>query len=67
MALMYCRANVSPPTATIRFVDLTVETEVFADLSRNLPSILRAIRDPIEVTDFKSSCLNVPSDTRKSN
>jgi len=33
----------------IRFSELHVETEVFADLSRNLPNIGRAIRDPVEV------------------
>ena len=37
------------PTAEIRFTGLHVETEVFADLLRNLPSMLRALRDPIEV------------------
>ena len=37
------------PTVEIRFTELHVETEVFADLSRNLPSMLRAFRDPIEV------------------
>ena len=50
----FYRAGVGQPAVAIRFTDLTVETEVFADLSRNLPSIFRALRDPIEVLPLAS-------------
>ncbi len=43
------RAGCPSPTIEVRFDGLRVEAEVFADQSRNLPSILNAYRDTIEV------------------
>ena len=59
-----CRVGMRHPTVEIRFTELHVETEVFADLSRNLPSMLRAFRDPIEV-GLPQHCLREqPTDTQ---
>lgn len=38
-----------PPSVEVRFKDLYVETEVYADLSRNLPSVIGFFRECIEV------------------
>ena len=52
IAGMLCRAGLIMPTVEVRFQDLHAETTVFADLSRNLPSIFRSIRDPMEVSSL---------------
>ena len=39
-----------PPSAEVRFKDLYVATEVYADLSRNLPSVIGFYRECIEVS-----------------
>jgi len=44
-----CRVGLRPPSAEVRFRDLYVETEVYADLSRNLPSVIGFYRELIEV------------------
>ena len=38
-----------PPSVEVRFKDLYVETQVYADLSRNLPSVIGFYRESIEV------------------
>lgn len=42
---MDCR----PPTVEVRCQNVQVEADVFADQSRNLPSIINAYRDVVEV------------------
>ena len=38
-----------PPTVEVRFQDLTVQTSVYAELSRNLPSVMGFYRECMEV------------------
>ena len=43
------RVGLRLPAAEVRFRDLYVETQVYADLSRNLPSVIGFYRECIEV------------------
>lgn len=46
----YCRVGLRQPSTEVRFKDLYVETEVYADLTRNLPSVLGFYRGLVEVS-----------------
>ena len=57
------RVSLRRPSVEVRFKNLNVETEVYADLSRNLPSILNAYREAFEVLlspSFSFFCSLVP-------
>lgn len=43
------RVDCRPPTVEVRCQNVHVEADVFADHTRNLPSIINAYRDVIEV------------------
>lgn len=43
------RVNLELPTVEVRFEDLHIETEVYAETSRQLPSLLNAVRGIFEV------------------
>lgn len=49
---MYVRVGVSRPNVEVRFENLHAETEVFIDLSRNLPGFTNAIRNGVEVCAY---------------
>lgn len=49
MRIPLCRVGLRQPSAEVRFRDLYVETQVYADLSRNLPSVIGFYRQCIEV------------------
>ena len=44
-----CRVGCKWPSAEVRFKNLTVETDIHEDASRNLPSILGSYRECVEV------------------
>ena len=52
--LIMSRVGMRAPSAEVRFKDLYVQTEVYADLSRNLPSVLGFYRECIEVKPLHS-------------
>ena len=47
--LLVFRVGIKPPGIEVRFQDIYIETSVFTNVSRNLPSILNAYRGFFEV------------------
>ena len=47
-----CRVNLALPTVEVRFEDLHIETEVYAETSRQLPSLPNAVRGIFEARQF---------------
>ena len=56
-----CRTGVGPPTVEVRFQDLTVQTSVYAELSRNLPSVMGFYRECMDVSPYRHYLQNSPS------
>jgi hypothetical protein len=44
-----CRVNLDLPTVEVRVEDLHIETEVYAETGRQLPSLFNALRSFVEV------------------
>ena len=44
-----CSVGIKPPGIEVRFKDIFIETSVFTNVSRNLPSVLNAYRGGVEV------------------
>ncbi len=44
-----CSVGIKPPGIEVRFQDIFIETSVYTNVSRNLPSILNAYRGFFEV------------------
>ena len=42
--------GIKPPGIEVRFKDIFIETSVYTNVSRNLPSVLNAYRGAIEVS-----------------
>lgn len=49
---MHIRVNLDLPTVEVRVEDLHIETEVYAETDRQLPSLLNAMRSGLEVRPF---------------
>ena len=49
LLLLLCRVGIKPPGIEVRFQDIFIETSVYTNVSRNLPSILNAYRGFFEV------------------
>lgn len=45
-----CSVGIKPPGIEVRFKDIFIETSVYTNVSRNLPSILNAYRGAVEVS-----------------
>ena len=45
----WCRVGLELPTVEVRFEGVQVETEVFRETSRNLPSLYNTLRNSVEV------------------
>ena len=54
---MLCRVGIKPPGIEVRFQDIFIETSVYTNVSRNLPSILNAYRGFFEVCKLSCSYL----------
>lgn len=48
--LLLCSVGIKPPGIEVRFKDVFIETSVYTNVSRNLPSILNAYRGVVEVS-----------------
>ena len=46
------RVNLVLPTVEVRFENLHIETEVYAETSRQLPSLWNAVRSSVEVSGY---------------
>ncbi len=55
-ALLNCRVGIRPPGIEVRFQDIFIETSVYTNVSRNLPSILNAYRGFLEVSQQSTFC-----------
>ena len=60
---LHCRVGMRPPSVEVRFKDLYVETQVYADLSRNLPSVIGFYRESIEVGAHSLERSHAPATT----
>ena len=47
---MLCSVGIRPPGIEVRFKDIFIETSVYTNVSRNLPSIFNAYRGAVEVS-----------------
>lgn len=47
--VLWCRVGLELPTVEVRFEGVQVETEVFRETSRNLPSLYNTLRNSVEV------------------
>ena len=59
LACYACRVGVLRPSVEVRFQNLHAETEVYLDLSRNLPGFDNAIRNAIDVSYCFQGCLHI--------
>ena len=59
---MLCSVGIRPPGIEVRFKDIFIETSVYTNVSRNLPSILNAYRGAVEVSSsvLQASKLSAP-------
>ena len=46
----FCRVKSEMPTVEVRFENLNIEAETYAETGRNLPTILNTYRSVLEVT-----------------
>ena len=58
---LVCRVDMQVPAVEVRFEGLHIETEVYAETGRNLPTILNAYRAVLEVRLQRSSKAAVTS------
>ena len=49
-----CSVGIKPPGIEVRFKDIFIETSVYTNVSRNLPSILNAYRGAVEVRNSQA-------------
>ena len=58
-----CSVGIKPPGIEVRFKDIFIETSVYTNVSRNLPSVFNAYRGAVEVS---CSVIPTPSQADKS-
>lgn len=47
---MHCRVDLGLPKVEVRVEDLHIETEVYAETDRQLPSLFNAVRSSVEAS-----------------